>query len=156
MKLGSFVGKKDVKIDQYYVAKAFFTIASNATNIFSIKKEDIKDSYKDGLSYKIEISVNLPSMRKLNGDTVSKITKLSIRIYNQEGYLERANGNNQTGIRQFCAYCDTDGVYHNYKQHHKNDYRYEGKDHFVYNTDIVDLCNEIGVWMENVKKCRAN
>lgn len=75
--------------------------------------------------------------RKVNGDTISSIKELQFLVTKEIGHLE--DKPEVTNLQNFNIFASTDGHYHEYRQHHSNDTRYEGPGHFWYNTDLTDI-----------------
>jgi hypothetical protein len=70
----------------------------------------------------------------------------------------KSEGRIEVGLRsyvgepfiQYSIKCWTDGKYHEYRRQYRNDYNFEGKDHYFYDTEITDFQTELNTWKRNI------
>lgn len=85
-----------------------------------------------------------------NGDICYPVKTLKFFICKDFGHLEDKPEVN--GLYDFSVSATTDAKYHRYRCHHQNDYPFEGKNHYWYNTDLNDpeFASDADKWLESV------
>lgn len=143
-----FVGLRDDELN------SFIAVIKNAIGD-DLESVEVVKRYANAtktsiLNFKLKNSINL---KKSNGDVVSGIKTLKFSINNNLGKIETSIGNYENKERyQYSVRMTTDGKYHEYRKHHKYDFTFEGKNHYLYGDSIYDdFQSDISNWVENVK-----
>jgi len=106
-------------------------------------------------------------IKKGNGDEVYDFSTVTLMISLQDGFssyekckeYEQKNGghingfgNDQFDFKGYSISGTTDGKYHEYRKHHRHDFNYEGKGHFMYWTEIPEFEADLVEYFGNLKK----
>ena len=123
------------------------------SNELSLFRETIDNVFGD---------IGLTSLVKSDDDGfASNIAKRGDFAYNVSNFkfmVVKSEGRIEVGLRsyvgepfiQYSIKCWTDGKYHEYRRQYRNDYNFEGKDHYFYDTEITDFQTELNTWKRNI------
>lgn len=121
-----------------------------------------------GASIKVTLPIKggLEKRRASNKDTVSGITKITFKLYGQDGYADYDNHRDQLAkgkgkfdddgniksdfdAKQYSVYISTDGTVKPYRKHYT--YKYEGDNHYAYNEAIDDFEEDLQRYFDGFK-----
>ena len=161
MKLGKFIGKKSARFTANDIEKLAKVITEGCKANFDGKLNII---YPDGdntlhtMTFEWvlanPIKKRMSGTRNFRGDYVYNITKFTFMAWKSEGYLE--DDPVKAPLLSFSVKAFTNGKYHEYRRHKENDFVFEGKGHYMYNTDFEDVqfVQDFNAWSDNIAtKC---
>lgn len=130
MKLGKFIGQRDLQLENHEVklvtARGFNTTTPNTFT---------RPVFNEPVTIKLQ-----------NGDTLTGLTRYTLRIIKQIGWKHKTLEELQQPATPYDAisysvYIETDATIR--PKYAKNAYRYQPKTHYIYNTDLGELLDEI-------------
>lgn len=150
-KFGKFVGLNRKAFDMFEAAR----FRELFTNVFGDIGSIHCDGYSDvGIGF-FTVKLNnckekIPNINK-KGDFAYNVSKLEFMLTKSEGRIE-------VGFKtyygdpfiQYSINCWTNGKYHEYRKQYRNDYNFEGKDHYFYDTKISDFQTDLTTWKWHV------
>jgi hypothetical protein len=150
-KFGKFVGLNRKVFDSNELSLFRETI----DNVFGdIGLTSLVKSDDDGFAF-FNVELNNGNQKITNiakrGDFAYNVSNFKFMVVKSEGRIE-------VGLRsyvgepfiQYSIKCWTDGKYHEYRRQYRNDYNFEGKDHYFYDTEITDFQTELNTWKRNI------
>lgn len=149
MKYGKFVGKTFKAFDNTELEKFKSIINDVFCSVGKVSLWHVDKNSTCSAFYKIKLD---NPIKKTGGKSYAyNVNNLTIMITKEEGRLEEGMFN-YVGepFIQYSIKCYTDGKYHIYKKRHENDWVFEGKNHYNYDTEIPDFIPDLTNWKWNV------
>lgn len=154
-KFGKFVGKEFKAFNENELKDLEKTINSVFGTIGKVKLERVDTSCTNSAVFKVALNKVIGKVydNAHKGNYAYNISELIIMACKHEGQLEKSIGVYEgEPFIQYDLTCWTNGGYHEYRKHHKYDWKFEGKHHFAYDTDINDFEVDLQKWNNCVQK----
>lgn len=150
-KFGKFVGLNSKILDSNELSLFRETIDNVFGDVGLVSLIENKDN---GIAlFNVELNNGKMKIANIsrNGDFAYNVSNLKFMVIKNEGRIE-------VGLReyvgdpfiQYSMNCWTNGLYHKYRKHYRNDCFFEGKGHYFYDTEIADFQTELKNWKQNV------
>lgn len=150
-KYGKFVGLKFIDFDSNELS----LIRETLDNVFGdIRLVSLVDTDGEGMAhFDVELNDYHKKINSLNkkGDFVHDLSHLKFLVTKSEGKIEKwVSQYVGEPFIQYDIKCWTNGKYHTYRRQYCNDYCFEGKNHYFYDTDIREFNLDLSQWKANV------
>ena len=154
-KFGKFVGKKFMAFDDTELKALEKTINSVFKSVGTVKLESVDTDGVCSAIFKIVLNdkdkLDKVADKNHKGNYAYGISELTIMACKHEGRLEKSIGVYEgEPFIQYDLKAWTNGKYHEYRKHHEHDWKFEGKNHYAYDTEINEFEGDLRSWGNNV------
>lgn len=156
-KYGKFVSTKGLqKFNEREIAK-LKKVMENTFRWNGVPKIITPIDNSEGVFFQVVLNNDLKEQKKIiknqrnQKDYIYGLDCLTVVFYKDKGQIEKAIGEYEgKPFVQYQFFAWTNGRYHTYRKQRKHDFRFEGKDHFNYDTDINEFVYDLTNWKTNV------
>lgn len=156
-KYGKFVSTKGFqKFNEREIAK-LKKVMENTFRWTGVPKIITPIDNSKGVYFQVLLNNELKEQKKIiknqhnQKDYIYGLDCLTVAFYKDKGQIEKEIGEYEgKPFIQYQFFAWTNGMYHKYRGRRKYDFRFEGKNHFNYDTDINEFENDLTNWETNV------
>jgi hypothetical protein len=154
-KFGKFVGKEFKAFNDNELKSFENVIKTVFGSVGTVRLESVDNESVCSAVFKVALNDNEKigkvADRNHKGNYAYGITELTFMAFKHEGQLEKSIGVYEgEKFIQYDLKAWTNGKYHEYRRRHENDFKFEGKNHYAYDTEINGFESDLRNWGNNV------